>query len=79
MALAPYWLMPTLWPFPVPVTVMPSREAEPRLPEPPVRSEVPEDEIAACSSPSRRLTVPLPEMTEAPFRVDRVPEALFTA
>lgn len=29
MALAPYWLMPTLWPFPVPVMVMPPREAEP--------------------------------------------------
>lgn len=42
MALAPYWLMPTLWPFPVPVMVMPPREAEPRPPElPPVRSAVP--------------------------------------
>lgn len=84
MALAPYWLMPTLWPFPVPVMVMPPREAEPRPPElppelPPVRSAVPEAEMAAWSSPSRRLTVPLPEMTDAPSRADRVPEALFTA
>ena len=72
MALAPYWLMPTLWPFPVPVMVMPSREAEPRPPEPPVRSVVPEDEMAVWSSPSRRLTVPPPEMTDAPSRRDRV-------
>lgn len=28
--------------------------------------------------PLRRLTVPLPEMTDAPSRADRVPEALFT-
>ena len=64
--------------------VMPPREAEPRPPElppelPPVRSAVPEAEMAAWSSPSRRLTVPLPEMTDAPSRADRVPEALFTA
>ena len=80
MALAPYWLMPTLWPFPVPVMVMPPREAEPRLPElPPVRSAVPEAEMAAWPYPSRRLKVPPQEMTAEPSRADRVPEALFTA
>ena len=78
MALAPYWLSPTLWPFPVPVMVMPSREAVPPE-EPPERGSRPSAVRAVCSSPSRRLTVPPLEMTAAPSREERVLEPLFTA
>ena len=67
MALAPYWLIPTLWPFPVPVTVMPSREAVPCPPEllPPETVSRPDAEMAVWRSPSRRLRSPPPEMTDA--------------
>ena len=79
MALAPYWLSPTLWPLPVPVMVMPSREAVPPPDVAPVGSSRPSAVKAVWSSPSRRLTAPPPQMTEAPSRPEMVSPALFTA
>ena len=61
MALAPYWLMPTLCPFPVPVITnwLPPEEPE----EPEALSVTVPEEVTALWVPScREESVPLPEI-----------------
>ena len=54
MALAPYWLSPTLWPFPVPVMVKEPPEGRLNAPAPPaVTDTVPVEVMAVAVSPWR--------------------------
>ena len=75
LPLAPYWLMPTLWPLPVPVMVkMPEAFEDVILLDVPPRVTFPELVNATSSPAGNVVTVPAPEMTETPSRVDsRVP------
>ena len=70
MALAPYWLSPTLCPFPVPVMTKFPLEAPP--PEGCTASAetvtVPEAVMAEAVFPHSVPVVPLPEITETPSR-----------
>ena len=74
--MAPYWLSPTLWPFPVPVmTKFPSPPPE-GCDASPDTVTVPEEVMAKAEFPRRALTVPPPEMTEAPSKEESWPVPL---
>ena len=78
MALAPYWLMPTLCPFPVPVITKVPLEFPP--PEGWRTSAetvtLPEDVMAEAEFPHSVLTVPPPEITETPSKEESCPVPL---
>ena len=69
MALAPYWLMPTLCPLPVPVMVKVPLLEDVGFTLPPLvvdTPEIPEEEMTLALFPSILETLPLPEMTDMP-------------
>ena len=76
MALAPYWLMPTLCPLPVPTMVkVPLLEAVVFALLPPVVTDAwdtPAAVIMLTVSPLSRETFPLPEITDRPSSPERV-------
>lgn len=74
MAFAPYWLSPTLWPFPLPVMVKVPAFGTAAVLVPPFTVEVPAEEITDTELPCKVL-VPPEEITEIPSNEGKqVPE-----
>ena len=83
MAFAPYWLIPTLWPLPVPVITKFPLWFPPPLGTlgagiPPDTVTVPDEVTAAAKAPCRIPISPFPEMTAAPSKEASCPPLVTT-